>query len=351
MKCPIALASFLWRATIILNFIPMVSGCTLPIVVVLGLLPKCTNITYSFDNSEGQRGRLRKKKNGAHEGKVFMLDTSKEINAAFPMGRCNSSNRMSSISLTAIALLEDENGLLTYYTARVNSSVQPSLDYMFEFGTRHDDIANFSKIISDQLLVLDDLVEPQIKSSKLRKLVKKWGALCGSKGNCYRYAANDPSKCPYRDYFFDKKGFTRWFCEVHEMPGDNRNISSGATACRQLVEGSIKDGMYEKPPAGCSNGDTEVAIVAATKKRRFVDMHLYRKMDDDTWTHKPGDWVVLDTDASFKKINKQNLPEDCDRDYSKNPLIGANYERFCGYLCVPNGSIDVDKGDHPSPCL
>lgn len=350
MKHPFAMASSLWLPTIILNFIPMVSGCTLPIVIIFGLLPKCTNITYSFDNSESQRGRLRKKKNGAYEGKVLMLDTSKEINAAVPIDRYNSSNRTSSISPMAIALLKNDNGLLTYYTARMNSRVQPSLDYMIEFGTRHDDIANFSKIISDQLSVWDDLVKPQIKSSELRKLVKKWGALCGSQGNCYRYAANDPSKCPYKDYFLDEKGFTRWYCEAHEMPGDNRNISYDAAACRHLVEGSIKDGMYEKPLTGCSNGDTEVAMVAATKKRRFVDMHLYRKMEDGTWTHKPGDGIVLNTDASFKKINEQNLPEDCDRDYSKNPLIGANYKHFCGYLCIPNGSIDVDTGDHTSPC-
>jgi len=75
-------------------------------------------------------------------------------------------------------------------------------------------------------------------------------------------------------------------------------------------------------------------------------------MQDKMWTHKPGFFTVLDRDgdgfsAFYGVTSKISNPETCNRKISFGFLKGFNYNKFCGYLCVPKGSIDVDVGD---PC-
>ena len=111
--------------------------------------------------------------------------------------------------------------------------------------------------LSDQSITLDDNTVPLISNIQLLNLRKKWGGfmtLVLSKGNCYRYAANDPMKCLEEDH-----------CE---NPGDVNTKNVTKDTCGDLLNGSQKDGMKIRPSTGCSLGDVEVALVVATTRKR-----------------------------------------------------------------------------------
>jgi len=85
----------------------------------------------------------------------------------------------------------------------------------------------------------------------------------------------------------------------------------------------------------CSKGTYKVAAVIDPKN----DYHFYRQDSDGLWSHKPGGTRVSRRDASNRLIYN---PELCDRDYSKS--ANMNYDRFCGYMCVPRKTRKFKRG-------
>lgn len=148
----------------------------------------------------------------------------------------------------------------------------------------------------------------------------KWGKETLSKGNCYRYAVNDPMKSG----------------EEH-APFPGGADPGGHVTCEQIVSGSKKfsalDGVKDKP---CEKGYRKISAVIQDKSAPgWNDYHWYRLEKSGFWTHKRGTGPVEDKDASGNPITD---PEKANRKYPAQP----EYDKFCGYLCIPQ-SIDLDK--------
>jgi hypothetical protein len=134
--------------------------------------------------------------------------------------------------------------------------------------------------------------------------------------------------------------------EHQEVPGDTSGLGdmSPSDACDAVMEGAIADGANEPqvPDAGgdpvCAEGEVMVCVVVAPDDSGgTADFHWYRDDGDGTWSHKPGYTAVSDVDAGGDEITD---PETADRDYGD-----INYSEYCGCLCIPGGSIDVDAND------
>jgi hypothetical protein len=77
--------------------------------------------------------------------------------------------------------------------------------------------------------------------------------------------------------------------------------------------------------AKCPKGTYKISPVADEDQ----DYHFYRKDNNGYWSHKPGATSVTHLDATKRPIYN---PELASRYY---PDSGLNYDRFCGYACVP----------------
>jgi hypothetical protein len=248
-----------------------------------------------------------------------------------------------------------------YYLVADPSGVPVSADYVEKMGHRFDSLEELSTHLNGMLeveildvevtagpfqpLSLNDLDLLSIDNHELFRsyedifamrasAVGGWGRGKSSKGNCYRYATNDPlqpdqSRKEHQAIPDDLTGFG-------DMPP--------AEACDALLSGAIEDGAEVLPApdtAGeeaCEDGDVMVcAVVAPDGTGGSADFHWYREDSDGTWSHKPGYLAVSDRDASDKQITD---PETCDRNYGD-----INYSEYCGCLCIPGGSIDVDESD------
>lgn len=88
-------------------------------------------------------------------------------------------------------------------------------------------------------------------------------------------------------------------------------------------------GKYEK----CNPSTYKVALVVDPNDRGWsiltidIDYHWYRQNSDGTWSHKPGNGKVRNTDYSNEIITD---PETCDRQMNKD----YNYTRFIGFFEV-----------------
>jgi hypothetical protein len=315
MKSSVAITILLWFATIAL-FIPSVTADE-------EFLGSKANRRYRrlVARSDDEKifyhpGHLRKQKETAQEDKGFTLWDFDAIEAMVPEYTEYKSSRAWPI---LVATVSDGKGNPTYYTAPMPSGVKPDLNYFLNFGQRHGDLDSLSTAISNKAVKTGNVLEWKNISSPMQGLINYWGRGDLSKGNCYRYAANDTIKC-YKEHF--------------ERPGDMDFTSlTPSSTCEKLIAYSIEDGMGLEP---YYLGDVKVAVVAAfdDSSNKFLDFHWYRQMDDGTWTHKPGSTEVSDTDASGKKITN---PKACNRNYGE-----LNYKYFCGYLYVPGGMIDLD---------
>lgn len=157
------------------------------------------------------------------------------------------------------------------------------------------------------------------------------------KSNCYAYVANDPVNGPEENPF--------------PQPGQNsvplsigglRHLLSHVFATGGILrDGAATDGMIpleegEKVPCG-------YYLAALTYRPGFLlnDFHWYR-LDRDangsySWSHKPGEKGVRNTDRSEKRI----------KDLSAADLLGPAsfspdyHPRFGGYFLVPAGGVDL----------
>ncbi len=130
----------------------------------------------------------------------------------------------------------------------------------------------------------------------------------GSKGNCWRYACNDPGKPG----------------EPHQaFPGGED--PQGHLTCSQLRNLAKKTrGVRDTDKDGkCPKCYYKVKLVLQDNPG-FNDYHWYRQDDDGTWSHKPGMGPVQGPiNDPTKDAKKRGYPDDC------------------GYLCVKKGT-DVD---------
>jgi hypothetical protein len=133
--------------------------------------------------------------------------------------------------------------------------------------------------------------------------------------NCYAYAANDP--------FGHALG--------KPQPGDHGGHPFSDVDCLSLGNAAISDGMTPgSNPPNPPPGYYPVALVLDPG----VDYHWYRQDSNGLWSHKPGNTLATDVDASGQLISD---PEMADRDY--NSIGGPSYSVFCGYYYVPTGGI------------
>jgi hypothetical protein len=265
---------------------------------------------------------LRKQKETAQEDNGFTLWDFDAIVAMVPEYSQHKSFRAWPVLVVTVS---DSNGNPVYYTATMPSGMKIDLNYFLKFGQRHGDLASLSTAISNKAFNMEKVLEWENISSSIQDLIDYWGWGDLSKGNCYRYAANDPAECS---------------ADHQERPGEYGDMEflslTPSSMCEKLIAFSIEDGMEVEP---YSSGDVKVPVVAAfdDKSNQFLDFHWYRQMYDGTWTHKPGYTEVSDMDASGKKITN---PKKCNRNYGE-----LNYKYFCGYLYVPGGTIDLDMYD------
>ncbi len=78
----------------------------------------------------------------------------------------------------------------------------------------------------------------------------------------------------------------------------------------------------------CAKGSSKVAIAIDAKA---ADYHLWRQVKDGYYFHKPGSTDVVNTDANGRPIFRPDLAS---RNYTRKGGH-LNYNRFCGYFCVP----------------
>jgi hypothetical protein len=322
MKSSVAITILLWFAAIAL-FIPSVTADK---ELVASNADRSLEARSVNDKVPNQPGHLRKQKESAEEDNGFTLWDFAAIVAMVPEYSQHKSSRAWPV---LVATVSDSNGNPAYYTAPMPSGMKTDLNYFLKVGQMHGDLASLSTAISNKAVKMGKVLEWEILSSPIQDLIDYWGWGDLSKGNCYRYAANDPAKCS---------------AEGHsENPGEYREMDfsslTPSSVCEKLIAYSIEDGMEVEPY--CS-GDVKVAVVAAfdDKSNQLLDFHWYRQMYDGTWTHKPGSTKVSDVDASGKKITN---PKTCNR--NNIPIGGLNYQYFCGYLYVPGGTIDLDMYD------
>ena len=142
--------------------------------------------------------------------------------------------------------------------------------------------------------------------------------------NCYAYAM---------DYLKIPKTCTLDNCNVsYPQPG----LASG------YPEWSIIKGKRCPDVLARIMGDTPGAYVTTfekkcrgkTRKIALVadpdqDYHFYRQDKDGYWSHKPGATKVKRKDTTDRPIYDPQLAA---RDNKESNL---NYDRFCGYMCVP----------------
>lgn len=166
-----------------------------------------------------------------------------------------------------------------------------------------------------------------------------WGEGLRSQGNCYRYAANDPTKSILQGGTWD---------EHQESPGDLGPNRQGFFSCVDLVAAAKGDGMAATIPGTdrCPAEHYRVALVVTTAPVPNADFHWYRDNGDGTWSHKAGNTAVTNLDAPRNRTTPGNVirdPRRANRDY--RPVGGLDYDTFCAFLCVPNGGVDVDRRD------
>ncbi|MBQ7189824.1 MAG: hypothetical protein IJR99_10455 [Kiritimatiellae bacterium] len=126
-----------------------------------------------------------------------------------------------------------------------------------------------------------------------------------TKGNCWRYACNDPA-----------------------VNGEQARVNPPETPpnidCKSIMRGvtdisGAQTGEKEKP---CPKCHYKVLLVT----RPHYDYHWYRQDDDGRWSHKRGDMSVI-TWVDDPEKNAKNY----------------HYDTRCGYLCFPDTGLDADK--------
>jgi hypothetical protein len=147
-----------------------------------------------------------------------------------------------------------------------------------------------------------------------------------SKGNCWRYACNDPAKPgegpkaqPEFPKFDKKKREFRYTCDgvmkgARDKGAVDPDKTTGDCPCDYYKIKAVvmdKTCITLKDPQG--------------KDYLYCDYHWYRQNDDGSWSHKPGD------SSPFP-----NVPD------PTKDAKDRGYDKDCGNLCVKGNGLDVD---------
>jgi hypothetical protein len=144
--------------------------------------------------------------------------------------------------------------------------------------------------------------------------------------NCYAYAF-DYMKLPNLDSC-TKESCPISFPQPGRASGYPKWSDVKGKRCPDLVSRligdvpGIKRATFEQK---CPKRMRKIALVADEKE----DYHFFRQDLNKKWSHKPGATDVSDLDATKRPIYDPQLAS---REY---PDSGLNYNKFCGYLCIP----------------
>jgi hypothetical protein len=81
----------------------------------------------------------------------------------------------------------------------------------------------------------------------------------------------------------------------------------------------------------CPKKTRKIAVVTDPDQ----DYHFYRQDKDGYWSHKPGATKVERKDTTGRAIYDPQLAA------RNNKSSNLNYERFCGYMCVPTNKKKI----------
>lgn len=143
--------------------------------------------------------------------------------------------------------------------------------------------------------------------------------------NCYNYGNNKRT-------------------DTFAQPGRDSGQMASTMSCSAVTTAAVNDGVAQMPVGGCSNSETQIALVVAPG----TDYHWYRKDSNGYWSHKPGGTPATNLDNSGNVITN---PETADR---------GMYTDFCGYFCscesdiqgISNESIravSLEQTETPAP--
>ena len=150
--------------------------------------------------------------------------------------------------------------------------------------------------------------------------------------NCYNFFANYINPTSVEECRKNKlKGCRQFFAQPGALHGDRDALNTVKRRVCPVLEklmmkdipGLTKTTFYEKCPAGTSKG--------AMVNDEFVDFHYLAQNDDGMWSHKDGSNKAKRFDALRRPIFN---PERAVRNYNWQGS-DLNYDRFCGFYCVP----------------
>lgn len=153
--------------------------------------------------------------------------------------------------------------------------------------------------------------------------------------NCFMYAVYDhinlPSKkCTLKDCQlpFAQPGRISGYPTWERVKGKRCPDIIGRTL------GDVPDTTLSSFTGKCPKGTRKVATVVDPKN----DYHWYRQDADGYWSHKPGSTPVTNVDSTGRRIYDPQLAS---RHSSGSDL---NYNKFCGYLCIPVRKKRMKRG-------
>ena len=142
--------------------------------------------------------------------------------------------------------------------------------------------------------------------------------------NCYAYAM---------DYLKIPKTCTLDKCDVsYPQPGHASGYPRWSEIkgkrCPDVlarIKGDIPKVRMSSFEQKCPKKMRKIAVVTDPDQ----DYHFYRQDKDGFWSHKPGSTKVQRTDTTGRPIYDPQLAA------RNNKASNLNYDRFCGYMCVP----------------
>jgi hypothetical protein len=143
--------------------------------------------------------------------------------------------------------------------------------------------------------------------------------------NCYAYAAG---------YRYLPKSCTLKSCsEPYPQPGRASGYPDWSKVkgkrCPDIIArviGDIPGAKMSRFTSKCRGKTRKIAAVVDPDQ----DYHFYRQDADGYWSHKPGATKVTRLDTSGRPIYDPFLAA---RD---NKSSNLNYDKFCGYMCIPS---------------
>lgn len=148
--------------------------------------------------------------------------------------------------------------------------------------------------------------------------------------NCFSYAFNLMDPRQIKACLEDKECDVS-FHQPGSVSGWPKFTDKDPKTCPNMIGRLIGDNPTLLPSAfelKCPKGTSKIALVVDEDQ----DYHFYRQDSNGLFSHKPGGTPVKNTDAQGHTIFDVQLANHNNDRGNSDPL---NYDRFCGYFCVP----------------